>query len=137
MKTLPIMLLILASSLLSTNTASAQNKPLACQVDEAAGLDWTNGRWSSSLFKTQKFILVQAGNTLTTESVAKAINNQSPNSISCRYSAPEITCFDPAGRMLYFNPQVLKGATSRLFGSTMGGANRDSVMVEIFSCIPF
>ena len=137
MKKLQITLMIMLGSFFFTNGAVAQNKPLACQVDEAAGLDWANGRWSSTLFKTQKFILVQAGNTLTTESVAKVINNKLPNTISCRYNAPEITCLDPAGRMLYFNPQVLRGGTSRLFGSTMDGANRDSVVVEIFSCTPF
>jgi hypothetical protein len=138
MKTLPIMLLILASSLLSTKTASAQNKPLACQVEEAAGLDWENGRWVTTKFVTSKFILVQAGNNLTNESIAKVLNNPDPKQITCRYSAPEFTCFDHAGQTLYFNPIALKGGKSRLFGSTeIGTKKRDSVAVEIFSCTPF
>ena len=137
MRKLKISLLILLCSMFFTNGVIAQNKPLACQVEEAAGLQWANGRWTSSLFNTQKFILVQVGNTLTIESVAKVFNNTLPSSITCRYNAPETTCFDVAGRVIYFNPQVLKGATSRLFGGTMGGATRDSVAVEVFSCTPF
>ena len=73
MKTLPIMLLILASSLLSTKTASAQNKPLACQDVASGGLNWENGRWVILAFKPDKFILVLEGNTLTKESVGKAL----------------------------------------------------------------
>lgn len=137
MRKLNILLLILVCSMFFTNGAVAQNKPLACQVEEAAGLKWANGRWTSALFNTQKFILVQAGNTLTIESVDKVFNNTLLSSITCSYNAPETTCFDIAGRGLYFNPKVLKGATSKLFGGTMGGATRDTVEVEVFSCTPF
>ena len=133
------MLLILASSLLSTKTASAQNKPLACQVEEAAGLDWENGRWISTKFLTSKFILVLTGNDLTNESVSKALNHKIPDSrqITCRYSRPEITCFDHAGQTLYFNPIALKGGISKLYGSTEVGTRRDSIAVQVFSCTPF
>ncbi len=138
MKKIPLALLIFLCSVFFTNGAVAQNKPLACQVEEAAGLDWENGRWVTTKFVTSKFILVQAGNNLTNESIAKVLNNPDPKQITCRYSAPEFTCFDHAGQTLYFNPISLKGGKSRLFGSTQVGTNRrDSVAVEIFSCTAF
>ena len=137
MKKLQITLMIVLSSVFFTNGATAQNKPLACQVDEAAGLDWENGRWVTQKFVTSKFILVQAGNNLTNESVAKVLKNPFPKQITCRYSAPEFTCFDHAGQTLYFNPIALKGGISKLFGSTGVGAERDSVAVQVFSCTPF
>ena len=48
-------------------SVQAQNKPLACQDVAAGGLKWENGRWVTSTFKTDKFILVLAGNNLTKE----------------------------------------------------------------------
>jgi hypothetical protein len=137
MSKLQITLMIVFSSSFFTNGAMAQNNPLACQVEEAAGLEWENGRWVQTKFVLNKFILVQAGKTLTTESVAKVLSNPYPTQITCKYSAPEITCFDNSGRTLYFNLQALKGGTSRLFGSTSGKSTRDSVAVEVFSCTPF
>ena len=139
MKKIPISLLILLCSMIFTNGAVAQNKPLACQVEEAAGLDWENGRWVTTKFVTSKFILVQAGNDLTNESVSKALNHKIVDSrqITCRYSRPEIMCFDHSGQTLYFNPIALRGGISKLYGSTEVGTSRDSVAVVVFSCIPF
>jgi len=137
MKTIPISLLIVFCSVFFTNGAAAQNRPLACQVDQAAGLQWENGRWVTYKFETNKFILVQAGKNLTNESVAKVLDNPYPNQITCMNSAPEFTCFDSSGRTLYFNPISLKGGISSLFGSTEVGAKRDSVAVQVFSCTPF
>ena len=71
MKKLQITLLILASSILSTNTAVAQNKPLACQDVAVGGLQWEDRRWTNSTFKDEKFILVLNGDTFTKESVGK------------------------------------------------------------------
>ena len=82
MKTLPIMLLILASSLLSTNTALAQNKPLACQTDAVGGLQWENGRWVTTSYLERRFILVETKDGLTTDSVGKALNSDLL-SVSC------------------------------------------------------
>ena len=115
----------------------AQNKPLACQVDAAAGLEWENGRWITARFVRNNFILVQAGNNLTNESVAKVLNVRNPKYITCRYSDPEITCFDPFGQTLFFDPTALRGGKSRLLGSTSVQVERDSVAVEVFSCTPF
>ena len=120
-------------------SVQAQNKPLACQMEESAGLRWENGRWVSSYFvpKPSKFILVQTGNTLTIESVAKVLNNPTVNLVTCRYVAPETACIDITGSGLYFNPKVLKGGISKLFGSTTEGPERDTLNVQVFSCTPF
>ena len=97
MRKLNILLLIFLCSMFFTNGAVAQNKPLACQVEAAGGLDWENGRWITARFVKNNFVLVQAGNNLTNESVAKVLNARNPKFITCRYSDPEITCFDPFG----------------------------------------
>lgn len=137
MKRVSISLLVLLCSLLFQSGAIAQNKPLACQVDAAAGLEWENGRWITARFVRNNFILVQAGNNLTNESVAKVLNVRNPKHITCRYTDPEITCFDPFGQTLFFDPTALRGGKSRLLGSTSVGSERDSVVVEVFSCTPF
>ena len=133
MKKLQITLMIVLSSIFFANGAVAQNKPLACQGEAAAGVDWQNGRWVTTKFETKKFVLVQTGNLLTKESVAKAFESTDINSANCSYSYGEITCFLSLGRMLYFNPVSLRGATSALHGSTYVGTKRDSVAVEVFS----
>ncbi len=129
------MLLILTSSLLSINTASAQNMPLACQTDAVGGLEWENGRWVTSSYAARRFILVQTKDGLTTESVAKALNND-PQSVSCKKD-PLVTCFDNLGGNLFFNPKNLKGGISQLLGSISNATKKDSVAVQVFSCTPF
>ena len=136
MRKLKISLLLLCS-MFFINGAVAQNKPLACQGEAAAGINWQNGRWVTTKFETKKFVLVQAGNLLTKESVAKAFESTDINSANCSYSYGEITCSLSLGRILYFNPVSLRGATSALYGSTYAGNQRDSVAVEVFSCTPF
>jgi len=143
MKKLQIALLIVLSSAFVTNGAIAQNKPLACQNDEVAGLDWESGRWVVKRFFLKKFILVQAGQTLTTASVATALvpkpENQFPDQITCN-TAPHgrhISCTDSVGRSLYFDLKTLKGGIAKVFGATQTDAERDSVSVEVFSCTPF
>jgi hypothetical protein len=64
---------------LCVNLALAQNTPLACQVDAAAGLSWENGQWKTTRFIENKFILVLKGNTLTKESVIKAVHSNIDN----------------------------------------------------------
>ena len=131
------MLLILANSLLSTKTASAQNKPLACQVEKAAGLDWVSGRWVTKTFDvdTTKFILVQEKDGLTRDSASKALDTF-PNLVSCRTDS-QFTCFDNFGASLYFDPKTLNGGISQLYGSIAKGTKKDSVTVRVFSCTPF
>ena len=137
MRKLPTKLFIVLSSILFSTGIQAQNKPLACQVEEAAGLKWEGGRWVSKKFVLKKFILVQTGDTLTQESASNALEGanvfcKSINIIS------SITCFDQSGGSLYFNVKTLKGGVSQLTGSTMNEAvYRDSVTVEVFSCTPF
>ena len=123
-------------SICLTTEAFAQNKPLACQDDAAAGLIWENGRWNTTSFLLKRFILVQDKNTLTVESVGKVLNSDT-SSISCRNVNPEIHCSNQTGRSLFFSPQALKGSISVQFGSISNKDNRDTVSVQVFSCTPF
>ena len=136
MRKFQITLLIVLSSIFCTNGAIAQNKPLACQGEAAAGFNWVNGRWNTSLFETNKFILVQAGKTLTTESVAKAMDS-SPITVTCKDDRPLISCLDKMGTFLLFNPLALKGTIARTLGGVVPRDKKDSVVVEVFSCTPF
>ena len=136
MKKLQITLMIVLSSVFFTNGATAQNKPLACQTEAAAGLAWESGRWVTKSFVTVKFILVQTGKTLTTDSIAKALNSPA-SQITCRNINPQIECTDLSGGSLFFNPPTLNGGISQLLGSTISSAVRDTVTVQIFSCTPF
>ena len=138
MKTLVMMLLILTSSILLTTTASAQNKPLACQQDASGGLKWENGKWVSAKFVSNyKFILVQTNDSLTPDSVAKALGHDYGNQVSCGKNTIRISCQDKTGGNLFFDPKTMKGATSLLFGSTSNNPDRDTVSVDVFSCTPF
>ena len=129
--------MIALSSILFTNEATAQNQPLACQVEKNAGLAWENGQWITKTFIpfASNFILVQAGNTLTTDSVAKVLRTRL--GVSCRYPSNSIECTDTAGGALFFEPKTLKGGVAQLLGSTLEGNQRDSVSVQVFSCTPF
>ena len=137
MKKLQITFMIVLGSFFFTNGVIAQNKPLACQVEKAAGLDWVNGRWVAKTFdvNTPKFILVQAKDGLTRDSAAKALDTY-PSEISCR-SDSQFTCFDNLGASLYFDPKTLNGGISQLYGSIASGTKKDSVTVRVFSCTPF
>jgi hypothetical protein len=122
-------------------SVQAQNKPLACQEVATGGLNWENGRWVTSRFKGDKFILVLEGKTLTKESVSKAIGvgAVSVSQISCGnpLGGSLITCNSYATQLL-FDPKTLKGGISGLLGSTMeDGSYKDSIYVQAFSCQPY
>lgn len=137
MKTVLMMLLTVASSFFLTNTALAQNKPLACQEDASAGLNWKNGKWETKTFATEKFILIQTEDNLTRDSAAKALNNDYPNQVFCKSDNFRIGCQDGSGGNLYFDTRTLKGGISQIFGSIFTGSRRDSVTVSTFTCTPF
>lgn len=137
MKNRILSFLIFLSSILCTNGAIAQNKPLACQIDTANGLSWHNSRWVNYNFPTGKFILVQTKDTLTIESVANAID-AIPSHVSCRTSPISIiSCNDFTGGNIIFDPKTLKGGISQIFGATMIAERRDTVSVKPFSCANF
>ena len=135
MRKITLTLMIALSTTLFTNEATAQNRPLACQVEAAAGLLWENGRWVTKTLIEGKFILVQSGNTLTKDSIAKAFNLGAE--VTCRNNTNYIECTNEYGEALFFNPKTLKGGTAYLFGSINEGNVRDSVFVRAFSCTPF
>ncbi len=141
MKKQIIQLLIILSSTLHANAIQAQPKPLACQVDEAAGLLWERGRWVTKNFIRKKFILAQEGKTLTSESVARVIYPSLPfgAGIFCKtYVGGEIMCTDLSGASLFFDPNTFKGGLSRLSGSVSNNdSERDTVTIEVFTCSPF
>ena len=136
MKKIPLALLIALSATLFTNGATAQNQPLACQDEAAAGLKWENGRWVTRSFTTEKFILVRTGNTLTTDSAAKFFEVDS-RFVTCGNLGDQIQCADKFGSSLYLYTRTLTGGIAKLFGSTNQGNERDTVSVRVFSCTPF
>lgn len=127
--------------------AFAQNRPLACQADESAGLNWVNGRWEVARFNPEpaKFILVQTGDSLSPESVAKVLHKfEMPKNLlpTCRRDADEnlIFCVDGiiGGKSLLFSFRTMKGSHAALFGSISANQQyRDSVAVITFTCQPF
>ena len=122
--------------ILCTNLAIAQNQPLACQGDAAAGLKWQDGRWQTKTFLTEKFILAKSGDGLTIESVAKVLS--SPEAfVNCRSSVIGIVCSSTLGSFMHFHPRTLKGGFAFLFGTVQSAQAKDSVTVEAFSCTPF
>ena len=128
---------MLLLSIFFLNNAIAQNKPVACQTEETVGLNWQNGRWQVTRFNVKKFILVQAGNLLTTESAGKAID--SPASlVTCKNEAPQISCSGVSGEYLYYDTLNRSGGIARIFGGTMKRPDyRDSVTVSVFTCESF
>ena len=139
MQKIHLTLLTILTSILFSTDAIAQNQPLACQVEASAGLTWSDGRWVTTKFIEDKFILVQTKDGLTIESVAKVFGNNF--SIICKNVlnaiAPKISCTDNIGKHLYFDPKSLAGGLSYLFGATGGSARQDTPYVSVFSCTPF
>jgi len=139
MKKIHFILLTMLSSIFFSTDAIAQNQPLACQVEASAGFTWRDGRWVTTRFNENKFILVQTKDGLTIETVAKVFGDNF--SIICRnvlnLTAPKISCTDNIGNHLYFEPKSLAGGLSYLFGATGGDARADTPYVSVFSCTPF
>lgn len=137
---------VTATALLIT-PAFAQDRPLACQADESAGLNWENGRWEATGFtpRLAKFILVQTGDSLTPESVGKVfIELKMPKNLlpTCRRDAGEnhIFCVEGliGGQSLLFSFRTMKGSHAALLGGTSADQKqRDSVTVTTFTCQPF
>lgn len=120
-----------------TSGVWAQGTPLACQVDKAAGLIWTRGQWQTTNFITEKFILVVVGNTLTKESVAKAIHART-EFIRCETDILQnVQCSDGSGGSLFFSLKLNNGGMSQLMGATGDTNRRDTVSVSIFTCLPY
>jgi hypothetical protein len=140
MQRIHITLLIILSSVFFSAGATAQNKPLACQGDKSAGLRWENGKWVTTMFATENFILIQTKDGLTTESLTKALGI-SERGVICRNvgaAHPFISCTSWYGHSLVFDPINLNGAVSRLIGATgPSRAERDTLSVDAFSCTPF
>jgi hypothetical protein len=138
MKKIHITLLIILSSVFFSTGVIAQNTPLACQDEEAAGLMWENGRWVTTKFELLKFILVQTKDGLTTESVGKSNLQKDGFGVICRNLLTNISCTSVAGESLYFDTITLKGGRSRILGGTdTDMAYRDTLSVAAFSCTPF
>jgi hypothetical protein len=126
------LLLVLALS----PSVQAQRTPLACQVDEAAGLNWENGKWRVARFVLSRFILIREGSSITEESAAKVMKT---SNIKCHSGFQgRITCNNELGGILFFDPITKQGAIAELLGAadSMNGY-RDSVVVQPFTCQPF
>jgi hypothetical protein len=127
-------LTLLASLFLSTD-ANAQRIPLACQSEEVGGLHWESGRWILSKFRLQKFVLVQDGQTLTVDSVSKALSSRSA---TCRVNYGLTSCEDASGGFLFFSTKTRAGVVAQLLGAVqIDGSTPDSLTVGPFVCQAF
>jgi len=125
--------------MLLTHIAIAQNQPLACQTEAAAGLKWKDGRWQIRSFVDRKFILVIYKNALTIASVAKAMEASEVN-VNCRInSIGDNVCSGSSGEFIYFSAATRKGGLAYLVGAAQGDQeqDRDTVTVRAFSCTSF
>lgn len=138
MKKIIALLTVLSSIFLSTE-AVAQNQPLACQSDAAAGLSWENGQWVTASFLPTRFILVKTTDGLTKESVAK-IFRATPEELHCRsVFKMRFSCSDEFGGHFFFDPATLKGGTAQIFATVLSdnGTKKDTPFLTAFSCTPF
>lgn len=125
----------LISCFFSTH-AAAQATPLACQVEESAGLAWEAGRWKVSRFQDKKFVLVLEGKNLRAESVGKAIDG--PTASCLVVFKDRVSCSDGLGGHMYFDPRTLRGTIAQLLGGTVDTTDRrDSLLVSPFVCQRF
>ena len=135
--------LTLLIALLCINLALAQNKPLACQVDASAGLRWENGQWKVSKFVDSRFILIMNGDTLTKESVSRAMSGSGSvifSDVICKTNSfnKKIFCTDFGGYEISLDPQNLKGGMSRIWGATTAeNSFKDAILVDAFTCQPY
>lgn len=136
-RTLIFKAILAAVAVALSTTTVAQRTSLACQEDASAGLNWERGEWTVKRFKTEKFILVQEGKSLTTDSVGRAFNKGSIF-VSCFVKSTGVICIANMGESLLFNPESMKGARTHSLGSiSTDPAYRDSIAIAPFSCQPF
>jgi hypothetical protein len=130
---------ILPLALLFAPNAHAQGKPLACQFQDSAGLDWGQGRWNVMRFVPKEpFILVLKGGDLDVQSVVKPLGGRELTDPVCtRSSLGNFLCTSHAGGTLMFNPSVNRGAVAQLLGGTSSAAERGSLTVSPFICQPY
>ena len=135
-------LIAVAAMVLSTTAVAQPDKDWwACQVVHSSGMRWENNQWVTTTFQEDPpFVLMSDGNnSLTNESVAKAIDGASifanhytrqPNP----YGGSRVTCDERTGTTLFFDFKRGKGAIGRKFGSVDTGNNRDTPTVDAFEC---
>ena len=127
----------LAFALLLPHAAFAQRTPLACQGEAAGGLKWESDRWVGTRFHESKFVLVQDGPSLTSDSVAKRLNGLLGSDASCIVvDEGRVSCTDKHGGSMVFDPKTKRGAIASLYdGAT---ARTGSILrVEAFVCQSF
>ena len=124
----------------------AQGQPLACQEDKKTGLKWETGQWNIESFQLQRFLLVMEDGLPTKKSATKAMNgsltdwmlSQVSYQTNCAKSGTgHITCVDPTGGVLLFNPKNNKGGVTNLFGTVDEAADKDTPYLSAFTCESF
>ena len=128
--------------LLSTSAVAQPDKDWwACQYVESVGLIWENGQWERTGFKNRPpFVLMSDGNgLLTKESVAKMFSNTSPapSIVVCSSEITgHISCANPVGSSLFFNPYTANGGYSYTYGASQAQTDeiKDTVSVSAFEC---
>lgn len=110
----------------------------ACQYSNSSGFVYEAGRWKPTSFVLKKpFFLTLNSQGLPDEKSLEALGMLASR-VTC---GRPITIGDAIGcgeartaGALSFNTKTLEGAVSNVFGAAMNGPQRDTVMVELFSC---
>lgn len=128
---------LIFTCLIISSRAEAQNATYACQFIAAGGLFWENGQWKTTKFKQKSpFFLNSVNQTLTNESVGKALG-ANPRGIFCHETFEnQQSCGDWLGGALIFNFANLTGATSQIFGAAQkdNRPEKDSLLIQTFIC---
>ncbi len=112
------MRLLLAVLLLAHGAAMGQT--FACQYIASAGLNWENGRWEATRFKTDPpFFLTAEAGELTASSVAKALKSENPKSWRCerfRLGTLFQCVSETFGGLLIFDLKIGRGGVAKILG---------------------
>lgn len=125
-----------------TGTYASDNQIFACQNSSSAGFDFDNGKWKATEFRPPKpFFLKLVNGKPDLTSVAKLIGGV-PQVLKCGVDVEGlINCaqladspYMASAETLIFSPKLKRGAISVIGGAIGTGENRDSLVINVFTC---
>jgi len=114
----------------------AEDQAWTCSYQAAAGLKWNGTRWTSASFTAGKpFELIVRDATLTPDTAAMPLSSN-PRFVQCpAQKTALLSCFDPSGGWLVFDPKTGRGGLSKLYTAIKAPPNEGSTLsVAPFAC---
>lgn len=114
----------------------AQQVVVACQVSDANGYIYQNGKWKRSGFVVDKpfFLKISADGLIEPSSLSGVGMSYG---VSCRnpwmHLRDTIICNDSVDQLVV-NTTTLEGAIARFSGAAGSGSVRDTLSVSVFQC---